>query len=158
MGAAVLAAALAFPGVALTAPKGGATITVRVINTKVMKTPSFVGGSAATVSRGDHLTFKEAKKDWYRVVTSGGVEGWIHSTNVEDKKVELSTKPGGGGGGASSDEIELAGRGFTPEVEQEYRAKHGDLDFSHVDAFERVAVDADELAKFAAKGKVGGAP
>lgn len=152
--AGALALTLGLGGIAGTAPKQGSTITVRVLSAKVMKDPKFIGGTVASVARGDQLTFVEAQKDWYKVTTRSGAAGWIHKQNVTDKAVELSSKPGSGGG-ASQDEIELAGRGFTPEVEQEYRRKHGDLDFSHVDRIEALSVDSEALAKFAAEGKVG---
>ncbi len=152
--AAVLALALALAGPGATAPKTGSKITVRVLSAKVMKDPKFIGGSVGTVSRGDKLTFQAAQKDWYKVSTSGGAMGWIHKTNVTDSDVQLSSKPGGGSGGASQEEVELAGRGFTPEVESQYRGKHPDLDFSHVDRIEALTVDGDKLADFAADGKV----
>ena len=34
---------------------------------KVMKAPKFIGAAAGAVSRGDQLTVKEVKGDWYRV-------------------------------------------------------------------------------------------
>ena len=36
----------------------------------------------------------------------------------------------------SSDEAALAGKGFTPEVETGYRAKHPEMDFAQVDKVE----------------------
>jgi hypothetical protein len=135
------------------AVKAGDTITVRVMSAKVMTNPKFIGPVAANVSRGDFLTVEEVKGDWFRVKTSAGATGWINRAHVTDKKVTLSSKPGGSGsGGASQDEVELAGRGFTPEVEGEYKNRHPEHDFSHVDAIEKTSVDPAELAKFVAGG------
>lgn len=131
------------------APKVGSTVTVRVMSAKVMKSPKFIGPSAGGVSRGDQLTIKEVKGDWYRV--EGAVSGWINRTSVMEGGVALSTKPGGGGG-ASRDEVELAGRGFTPDVEEKYRGDHPDLDFSHVEAIEQTQVDFAELEAFVTEG------
>ncbi|HUQ08003.1 MAG TPA: hypothetical protein VM261_36155 [Kofleriaceae bacterium] len=130
-------------------PKVGATVTVRVMSAKVMKSPKFIGPSAGGVSRGDQLTIKEIKGDWYRV--EGAQSGWINRTSVMDGGVALSSKPGGGGG-ASRDEVELAGRGFTPDVEEQYRGSHPDLDFSHVEAIEQTQVDFAELEAFVTEG------
>ena len=130
-------------------PKVGAVVTVRVMSAKVMKSPKFIGPSAGGVSRGDTLTIKEIKGDWYRV--EGAQSGWINKTNVMDGTVALSSKPGGSGG-ASRDEVELAGRGFTPDVEEKYRGEHPDLDFSHVDAIEQTQVDFSELDAFVTEG------
>jgi hypothetical protein len=68
--------------------------------------------------------------------------------------VPLSSKPGGSGGSVNRDEVELAGRGFTPEVEQQYRGKNPSLDFRHVDAIEQTAIDPEELEAFVAEGKL----
>jgi hypothetical protein len=152
--AAVIGAALGV-GLALAAPKIGSTVTVRVLSAKVMKSPKFIGASAGEVSRGDALTVREVKGDWYRV--EGRAAGWINRTSVVEGQVALSSKPGGGGG-ASRDEIELAGRGFTPDVEARYRREHPALDYAHVEAIEPITVDAEALAGFAAEGGLGGAP
>lgn len=140
---------------AIAAPKTGSIVTVRVLTAKVMKAPKFIGPAAGDVSRGAQLTFQEAKGDWYRV--TGTVEGWIHKTNLTERQVTLSSKPGGeGAGNASRDEVELAGRGFTPQVEGEYRNKNPNLDFSHVDKIEKTSIDPAELEAFVAEGKLGG--
>jgi hypothetical protein len=157
-GVAALALALAVGGVAVAGVKAGSSLTVRVLSAKVMTTPKFIGATAATLSRGDALTVKEVKGDWYRV--EGAAKGWIHKGNVLEGKVALSTTPGGGGGGsASRDEVELAGRGFTPQLESNYRQANPQLDFSHVDAIEKTGLDPAELEAFVAEGRLdGGAP
>ena len=154
----VLLALLLAASVALAAPKVGSVVTVRVLTAKVMKTPKFIGSAAGDVSRGTQLKFEEAKGDWYRV--SGQVSGWIHKTNLTERQVTLSSRPGGDGAGAANrDEVELAGRGFTPQVEGEYRQQNPNLDFSHVDAIEHTSIDPAELEAFVTEGKLaGGAP
>ena len=148
----VLLLLLISAGVALAAPKVGSTVTIRVLSAKVMKAPKFIGAAAGSVSRGDQLTVKEVKGDWYRV--EGTQTGWIHKTNITEGKVALSSKPGGSGGNVNRDEVELAGRGFTPEVEQKYKQANPNLDFSHVDAIEKTSVDPAELEAFATEGKL----
>lgn len=151
----ILCSVLFVASLAIAAPKAGSIVTVRVLTAKVMKAPKFIGPAAGDVSRGSQLTFQEAKGDWYRV--SGSVEGWIHKTNLTERQVTLSSKPGGdGAGNASRDEVELAGRGFTPQVEGEYRNKNPNLDFSHVDKIEKTSIDPGELEAFVAAGKLGG--
>lgn len=139
-------------GIALAAPKVGSSVTIRVMSAKVMKSPKFIGPTTGSVSRGDQLTVKEVKGDWYRV--EGSYSGWIHKSNVTEGKVALSSTPGGSGGNVNRDEVELAGRGFTPQVEQQYKEKNPNLDFSHVDAIEKVSIDTSELEAFVAEGKL----
>jgi hypothetical protein len=146
----VLLALVLATGGALAAPKVGSAVTIRVMSAKVMKSPKFIGPASGSVSRGDQLTVKEVKGDWYRV--EGSFAGWIHKSNVTEGKVALSSTPGGSGGNVNRDEVELAGRGFTPQVEQQYKEKNPNLDFSHVDAIEKTSVDPTELEAFVTQG------
>jgi len=139
-------------GIAFAAPKVGSSVTIRVLSAKVMKAPKFIGSAAGSVSRGEQLVVKEVKGDWYRV--EGSTSGWIHKSNVTDGKVALSSTPGGAGGNVNRDEVELAGRGFTPEVEQKYKQANPNLDFSHVDAIEKTSIDPAELEAFVTEGKL----
>ena len=52
----------------------------------------------------------------------------------------------------SSDEVALAGKGFTPEVETGYRAKHPEMDFAQVDKIESYKVDPATLQTFIKEG------
>lgn len=150
---AAVCAAIAIAGIAYAGPKVGDTVTVRVLSAKVMKKPKFIGGTSGSVSRGDTLTITKTRGAWYQV--DGAASGWIHKSNVVEGKVELSKKPGGAtGGGASKDEVELAGRGFTPQVEDEYRGKNPELDFSHVDAIEQTEVDLVAVESFVNDGQL----
>lgn len=151
---AIAALVVATSGAAVAGVKAGSTITVRVMTAKVMGGPKFIGATKGSVSRGDQLVVEEIKGDWYRV--SGAATGWIHKTSVVEGKVELSSTPGGGGSGASREEVELAGRGFTPQIEDSYRQANPELDFAHVDAIERTSIDPAELEAFVAEGQLGG--
>ncbi|HRC54533.1 MAG TPA: hypothetical protein PKU97_01360 [Kofleriaceae bacterium] len=145
--------ASALTGLALAAPKAGSTVTVRVLTAKVMAAPRFIGKATADVSRGQKLKVMETKGDWIKV--SGAAAGWIHKTNLIERAVVLSSTPGQGGAGtANRDEVELAGRGFTPQVEDKYRQKNPKLDFSHVDAIEKTQVDPAELEAFLESGEL----
>jgi hypothetical protein len=52
----------------------------------------------------------------------------------------------------SNDEVALAGKGFTPEVETGYRAKHPEVDFAQVDKVETFKVDPATLQAFIKEG------
>lgn len=157
LGIAVAAAAVGLAvGPSGAGPKKGDTVTVRVLSAKVMAKPKFIGKTVAEVSRGDHLTYQGDKSGWYQVKTSSG-EGWIHKSAVVDKKVTLSSDLSSGQAGASEEEIELAGRGFTKDVEESYRKDNRELDFTHVDRIEALESDLEAVGEFAANGQVGGA-
>ena len=150
----IAAAAVAIGATAIyvaAAPKAGATLTVRVLRAKVMKKPKFIGATAGTVSRGATLTFKKAKGQWYQV--DGSASGWIHKGHVIEGKVKLASTPGREGSSASQEEVELAGRGFTPQVEDEYKKRNPKLDFSHISKIEGATeTDTEKLAAFVDEG------
>src|SRR4051812_48303399 len=125
----VLLLLLLATGVALAAPKIGSTVTIRVMSAKVMKSPKFIGPTTGSVSRGDQLTIKEVKGDWYRV--EGSYSGWIHKSNITEGKVQLSSTPGGSGGNVNRDEVELAGRGLPPPGGEQKKGKKPHLELSH---------------------------
>jgi hypothetical protein len=52
----------------------------------------------------------------------------------------------------SSDEVALAGKGFTPEVESGYRSKHPEMNFAQVDTIEGFKVDPATLQAFIKEG------
>jgi len=151
----VLATGLVLGGPLGAVPKPNSKVTVRVMSAKVMKNPQFIGPAVGPVARGDVLTFAEAKGDWYRV--SAPVAGWLHKSNLQEGAIKLSTASGSKSGGASDSEVELAGRGFTPETEREYRSANPNLDFTHVDAWEKASVDVEQLQAFVNDGRLAGA-
>jgi hypothetical protein len=51
-----------------------------------------------------------------------------------------------------SDEVALAGKGFTPEVESAYRQKHPEMKFAQVDQVEAFKVDDAQLNAFIREG------
>jgi hypothetical protein len=52
----------------------------------------------------------------------------------------------------SSDEVALAGKGFTPEVENSYRAQHPEMNFAQVDRIESITVSPAKLQAFIKEG------
>ena len=145
--------------VALATVKKGEVVTVRAVSARVQKAAKYLSKTLAEVGRGEQLTLQEDEKgDWLRVTLRSGEEGFINRSYVFEEKVTLSSRPGGNDGSANAREVELAGRGFTPEVEKEYRGGHQDMDaaFKDVDAIEKVKPDMSAVVDFAQQGGVGG--
>ena len=153
--ASVILAVLAIAGVAATAPKKGTKIKVRVPSAKVMKDPDFVGDVVGSVSRGAEVTFLGSQGDFYQISTPAG-DGWVARNQLTDKEVKASTEAGSSSGAASDEDVELAARGFSKQVEEQYRASHTNLDFTHIDAIAQIAVDPVQEKAFIAAGKLAG--
>jgi hypothetical protein len=56
--------------------------------------------------------------------------------------------------GASADEVALASKGFTEQVEREWRQQHGDSGYPWVDRMEAFVVPPDQSVAFLDEGAV----
>ena len=70
------------------------------------------------------------------------------------KRVVLSSGDAAASG-ASSEEVALAGKGFSEDVEREYRSQT-DLDFTWVDEMEGYGVETEALVVFLEDGELTG--
>ena len=62
---------------------------------------------------------------------------------------------------ASASELQLAGKGFNPEVEKEFKNRNKDISFHWVDKMEQIKISEAEKLKFAREGDLtleGGRP
>ncbi len=146
----IAATLIAFAAAAFAATQ----LTVQVSSTRIRKDGVFWAPSVAKVGAGERLTELSRKGDWIEVRTSAGERGWIHSTAVTTKKVTLGTGSSSASSGVSADEVSLAGKGFTEDVEKEYRKENADLDFDAVDRMSGMIVSDDELIAFLKEGKL----
>ncbi len=132
----------------------GAEATVQVKETILRDQPTFTGKSLGILKYGAKVSILEEKSGWSRVSAEGGkLQGWVHLSAVTKKSVTLSSQ-GGSGTGATSSEVSLAGKGFSAEVEAQYRSQNAALDFATIDAMEKVRYRPDELKVFLADGGI----
>jgi hypothetical protein len=93
-------------------------------------------------------------------VEGGGLMGWISKKDVILPERGGFSSQGGSGTGTSAEEVELAGRGFSQDVEDKYRGS-SDSDqkraYAEVDQIQATAPNLNEVANFAREGKLGGA-
>ena len=127
-------------------------MNVSVRDGQIRETPSFLGKIVGKAGYGQSVDVLEEQGDWAKVTVSGGVGGWMHKTALTTGKLAMS---GGSAapGSVSGKEMALAGKGFSAEVEADYRRTHGG-DFAAIDAMERVHYDAPALLAFLSQGEV----
>ena len=127
-------------------------MSVSVRDGQVRETPSFLGKIVGKATYGQSVDVLEEQGDWSKVTVSGGVAGWMHKTALTTGKLAMS---GGAAapGSVSGKEMALAGKGFSAEVEADYKRSHGG-NFAAVDAMERVRYDAAALLAFLSQGDV----
>lgn len=100
------------------------------------------------VKYGDALEVLSTEGDWYRVRFRGLV-GCIHRGALEGKAVSTSLEGlSGQRRTATEQEVALAGKGFNPEVERAFKARHPEMNFALVDTIERYRVDEKRVAEF----------
>ena len=135
----------------------GEVLKVAQPNQSIYPDPDFASTPVGAVPSGAEVNVERQAGDWYKVEYQGKT-GWINR--------QAFGKPQAAGSGfslpglltgkpvkeTSSDEVALAGKGFTPEVESGYRAKHPEMNFAMVDKIETFKVDPATLQTFIKEG------
>jgi beta-barrel assembly-enhancing protease len=128
------------------------TLCVKVREAKLRAQPEFWAAASAGLKYGDRLTELGEHGEWYKVKTSGGLEGYIHSSAVTDREVVLSGRRAGAADVDQGDVV-MAGKGFSPEIERQYSAANRNLSYAEVDGMERIKVSDAELTGFIRQGQ-----
>lgn len=144
----VLAMVLA-AGVAVAATE---TVTVIVKKTAIRGDRQFYAPSIAEAEFGDAFSVLERQKGWIKVGAKSGA-GWLHESAVTARKVVASAK-GPAGGNVADEDVALAGKGFNPQVESEYKKKNPEANYAAVDRLEKIAVDENALEAFGRDGNL----
>ncbi len=145
---------LAFALAAVAAIAATRPLSVQVREGMLRERPSFLGKVTVPVAYGDRLTVLDESAGWTRVRSEKGVEGWIHTSALTEKRVVLKAGDADAAAGASGEELALAGKGFNAEVEQVFRADNPEAQYAWVDRMAAMVVSADEAAAFLAAGDV----
>jgi SH3-like domain-containing protein len=141
--------------VAVTALPLADTMIVKVRTTYLRKNPQFYAQNVLILSAGERLEKVSEQDGWVQVKTANGVVGWVHSSAVEVKKFNILALDKNMKTQASSSEVSLAGKGFNKQVEESYKAKHGEANFAEVDKMLLIKVDPVKVQAFLQAGKLG---
>ena len=139
----------------VTATVAGAAAVYRVVTEEaaVRKDRRFFAPIVIRIPYGEQIQGQERRGDWLKVVYKGK-QGWVHINAIKEQKVQLSALAGGRAAEATRDEVALAGKGFTPEVEKAFRDKNPKMNYNLVDRVESYRVNDDELQSFIRSGKL----
>lgn len=142
---------------ALFAVQNGETVYVAVKKAAIKTGTGNFDKVVAQTSYGDALIIEKASNKYHKVhkASDPSVSGWIPSSSVTTKKIVASSK--NGKVSASADEIALAGKGFSEEVESGYKNSNKKLNYSSVDQLESVKVSDASLKSFITDGQLYGA-
>ena len=118
---------------------------VAVKTTPLKSSTGFFSQELRSLSQGDEVTFIRADGKWTEI-RAGNQTGWVSTDSLSSRRVVAS------GSAVTASEVALAGKGFSAEVEVEYR-KNG-MDYSMVDSMERINVPSNELLVFVNNGRL----
>jgi len=145
-----LAALLCAPGLGW-----AETLKVTQGNQSLYGDPNFSATPIAPVPAGAEVQVVSKSGDWYKVEYQGNT-GWVHRQAFAQAQAPKFGLPGmlfgGGVKETKSDEVALAGKGFTPEVEAGYRQKNPNMNYAQVDQVESFQVDPAKLQAFIQEG------
>jgi uncharacterized protein YgiM (DUF1202 family) len=134
------------------ATAGAEQMSVAVKTASLRDRPSFTGKIVGTLAYTDRVTVEETRGDWLRVsYAPKSVQGWVTKASLQTQAIALASGSAAAGTTASSGEVALAGKGFSEEVEAEYR-KDTKLDYAAVDAMEAYHVAPEAVAVFVNQG------
>jgi SH3-like domain-containing protein len=126
-------------------------MSVQVEETQIRKAPNFFSGQSGRLAYGDRVDVVDTQKDWIEISGPQG-SGWVHSSALTKKRIKLKAGSEDVGEAASDEELALAGKGFSKEVEAEYKARNPDADFSAINRIEEVRFSPEESLKFLKAG------
>jgi hypothetical protein len=141
---------------------GAMAATVKVITQEAMirKDKRFFAAVVTRVSYGETIQELERQGDWLRV-SYGGKKGWIHISAVQEQKFQLSSFSTEKATETSREEVALAGKGFTPEVEKAFRGQNPKMRYDLVDQIQSRRIEDAQLQAFIRAGNLkepGGEP
>jgi hypothetical protein len=129
-------------------------LVVKIQMTQLRKTPQFFAPVVAPLKAGDLLTKVSETGAWIQVRTAAGLSGWVHRSAVETPRFALMAAAGGTKTQATASEAALAGKGFSKQVEDSYKAKHAEANFAGVDRMLQVKVSSAQVEDFLKRGKL----
>ena len=128
------------------------SMSVQVRQGAVRERPSFLAGIVTELPYGTRVEVTGTRGVWYSVETYSGSGGWMHKSALTRKKVTMRASGTFVDTAASRDELALAGKGFSNEVEAEFRARNRNLDFTWIDRMEKISVPPSEVSRFVKEG------
>ncbi len=125
-----------------------ARLTVTVRDAQIRSKPSYLGSIVARLKYLDTvLQASDPEKGWIKVtLASGKSPGWINMSAITEFKENMKAS-GDAGTAASSGNVQAAGKGFTKEIEADYKAEKN-LDYTWVDRMEKYKVTPQQASSF----------
>ena len=118
---------------------------ISVQNMPVKDSTGFFARELGYLSLGSEVALIGEEGKWAQI-RSENLSGWVSSSSLSARRIVAS------GTAASATEIAFAGKGFSQDMEVEYRK--GGLDYSMVDSMEKMVIPTGELLSFVTEGRL----
>ncbi len=133
----------------------GKAVSIQVRQGQVRSGPTYLSKVVGTLGYGERLTNLGGKGDWLKIRSKKGLKGWVHVSAVTEKRIVLTSGKSKAALKSSKEELILAGKGFSREVEKRYRASNPKAAFDRVDKAEKENNPGPaRIASFLKKGRL----
>jgi len=132
-------------GTVIFSQSGGSTRYVAVQTVVLKDSTGFFAKEVGKLPLGTAVTLLRDDGKWAEV-RSENLTGWVSSASLSARRVTVSNSS------VTASEVALAGKGFSPDTEIEYK-KNG-LNYSMVDSMEKITVPTDDLLLFIDEGRL----
>ncbi|MBP7275051.1 MAG: SH3 domain-containing protein [Kiritimatiellae bacterium] len=129
-------------------------MSVQVRNGQLRSGPSYLSKPAGAADYAERVEILATQGAWHQVRTPSGHTGWLHQSALTARALNMTAAAGEVRVGASASEVALAAKGFTEQVEREYKSRNPEVDFTWVDRMERLAISPERAAEFLQQGQV----
>lgn len=130
-------------------------MTIQVNQTQLRSTPAYYGSVVATVNYADRLKILETKGVWVKASNPrNNATGWVHISALTSKILAPKSGAKNAPTSVSTGELSAAEKGFTEQIEQDYRQKNKDIDFTWVDRMEKIKISPEQSASFLREGQI----
>ena len=119
----------------------------------IRKDKRFFAPMLIRIPYGEMIEELERQGDWLRV-SYKGAQGWLHVSAVQEQKFSLSSLLGERAQESTKEEVALAGKGFTPEVEKAFRDKNSNMRYDLVNQVQGYKVNETQLWDFIRAGNL----
>lgn len=132
----------------------GDTMYVNVEEVELKSGTGFFASRVGFLPYGARVKVLEEKGKWIQVesVDNSSISGWLSASSLTRKKILASD--GVNTVSASADELALAGKGFSAEVEAQYTTEANATAYAVVDEIEATPMDIDGLLDFIVQGEL----
>jgi hypothetical protein len=124
----------------------GSTMYVAVKTIDLKSSTGVFAGKLGILNLGEAVTLIRINGKWAEVRTANSLSGWVAMSGLTSRRIMTNDRS------VLANEIALAGKGFSPEMEVEYR-KNG-LDYSLVDMMEELNIVENDLQEFIDDGRL----